>query len=153
VTTLIEDLEPYVPIPGTPEVLLVDLDGTMCLMGDRSPYDWTKVCEDRPNQAVVDMVTLLNEHYEVIFVSGRMEGAREQTEVWLATHAPNIDYVDLFMRPDGDMRQDSDVKTEIFDREIREKYTVAGVFDDRNQVVERWRALGLQVYQVADGNF
>jgi len=26
-------------------------------------------------------------------------------------------------------------------------------FDDRNQVVEMWRGLGLPVYQVADGDF
>jgi hypothetical protein len=45
------------------------------------------------------------------------------------------------------------VKLEIFDREIRERYYVVGVFDDRNKVVSMWRSLGLTVYQVADGDF
>ena len=30
---------------------------------------------------------------------------------------------------------------------------MAGVFDDRVQVVQMWRALGLTVFQVADGDF
>ena len=45
------------------------------------------------------------------------------------------------------------VKREIFDREIRDRYRVVGVFDDRKQVVRMWRALGLTVFQVAEGNF
>ena len=52
-----------------------------------------------------------------------------------------------------DQRKDSVVKVEIFDREIRHAYRVIGVFDDRAQVVRAWRALGLTVFQVADGNF
>jgi hypothetical protein len=45
------------------------------------------------------------------------------------------------------------VKLEIFDREIRHKYNVVAVFDDRRQVVEAWRSLGLSVFQVAPGDF
>ena len=30
---------------------------------------------------------------------------------------------------------------------------MVGVFDDRMQVVRMWRALGLTVFQVADGDF
>ena len=39
-------------------------------------------------------------------------------------------------------------------KEIMEEYDVLCVFDDRNQVVDMWRnGLGLQCFQVADGNF
>ena len=57
------------------------------------------------------------------------------------------------MRATGDPRKDSIVKREIFDREIRDRYRVVGVFDDREQVVQMWRALGLTVFQVAEGDF
>ena len=30
---------------------------------------------------------------------------------------------------------------------------MVGVFDDRDQVVQMWRSLGLTVFQVADGDF
>lgn len=37
----------------------------------------------------------------------------------------------------------------MFEREIRHRYHVVGVFDDRAQVVRMWRALGLTVFHVA----
>ena len=36
---------------------------------------------------------------------------------------------------------------------IRDRWRVVGVFDDRQQVVRMWRALGLTVFQVAEGDF
>ncbi len=33
------------------------------------------------------------------------------------------------------------------------RYTIKFVLDDRNQVVEFWRSLGLTVLQVAEGDF
>ena len=45
------------------------------------------------------------------------------------------------------------VKHELFNKHVRHDYNVRGAFDDRNQVVEMWRAIGLTVFQVADGNF
>jgi hypothetical protein len=57
------------------------------------------------------------------------------------------------MREYGDQRKDSIVKAEIFDQEIRGRYHVVAVFDDRDQVVRMWRSLGLTVFQVAEGNF
>jgi hypothetical protein len=64
-----------------------------------------------------------------------------------------LPYEGLFMRPAGDTRKDSIVKREIFDAEIAHRWRVIGVFDDRRQVVRMWRALGLTVFQVAEGDF
>ena len=36
---------------------------------------------------------------------------------------------------------------------IKDKYRVLFVLDDRNQVVDMWRDIGLTCLQVADGNF
>lgn len=149
------DIVPYVPpIGNVPEVILVDIDGTVALMCNRSPYDETRVCDDRPNVSVIQMVHRLHSTgVGVIFCSGRTDACREATEKWLAEHV-SIEYQALHMRKAGDMRKDSVVKMEIFDQHIRlQRVRVVGVFDDRNQVVEMWRTLGLTVYQVADGNF
>ena len=51
------------------------------------------------------------------------------------------------------MRKDAAVKLEIFDREIRNRWNVVAVFDDRQQVVDAWRSIGLAVFQVAPGDF
>ena len=57
------------------------------------------------------------------------------------------------MRPEGDSRKDSIIKREIFDAEVRDRWRITGVFDDRQQVVRMWRQLGLTVFQVAEGDF
>jgi hypothetical protein len=89
--------------------------------------------------------------FQLIFVSGRFEKYRAQTTEWLARNG--FKEGKLLMRADGDVRKDSTVKREIFDKHIRNYYNVQCVFDDRNQVVEMWRKLGLTVFQVADGRF
>ena len=84
-------------------------------------------------------------------VSGRMDTYRPQTEAWLVKH--KVPYTALFMRPAGDMRKDVLIKQEIYEREIKGKYNVLFVLDDRQQVVYGWRALGLTVFQTAPGDF
>ena len=58
----------------------------------------------------------------------------------------------MFMRPKDDYRKDSLVKKEIYNNELS-KYNVLFVYDDRNQVVDMWRELGVKVFQVEPGNF
>ena len=60
---------------------------------------------------------------------------------------------DLYMRKDGDYRPDCIVKREIYEQEIKDKYDVVGVFEDRDSCVKMWRALGLTCFQVADGSY
>ncbi|AVT31476.1 5'-hydroxyl kinase [Plantactinospora sp. BC1] len=141
------------PSDEVPEIVLVDIDGTVALMAGRSPYDMTRVGEDLPNTAVISAVRAMHAAgYGVVFCTGRDASCREQTQRWLAEHV-DVPYLALHMRAVGDQRRDSVVKREIFDREIRDRYRVVGVFDDRMQVVKMWRGLGLTVFQVAEGDF
>jgi hypothetical protein len=57
------------------------------------------------------------------------------------------------MRPTGDQRKDNIVKRELFDTWVRGKYNVRFCLDDRDQVVEGWRAMGLTCFQVQPGAF
>ena len=57
------------------------------------------------------------------------------------------------MREDTDHRPDWQVKREIYEREIKDKYNVIGVFEDRQQCVDMWRSLGLTCFQVAKGDY
>jgi predicted kinase len=144
--------EPYVAPDGAPRAVMVDIDGTVALMVGRSPYDESRVHEDRPNTAVITAVRAMHSAgHLVLFCSGRTEACRTETENWLRHHV-GIPFEALHMRAVGDARKDAVVKAEIFDRHIRGAYDVVAVFDDRNQVVEAWRAIGLTVFQVAAGN-
>lgn len=143
--------EPWEPTTGLPSVYLVDIDGTVALKGDRDIYDGSKAHLDTPNWNVVKVIHKLQNYLSVIYMSGRGAEHREVTAQWLKDQGLYAD--ELHMRPEGDTRKDSTVKHELFNQHIRGRYNVAGVFDDRNQVVEMWRAIGLTVFQVADGNF
>ncbi|MFI7573631.1 AAA family ATPase [Micromonospora sp. NPDC049497] len=141
------------PSDEPPEIVLVDIDGTVALNVSRSPYDMTRVGEDEPNPAVIAAVRAMHAAgYGVVFCSGRDASARAATEAWLDRHV-KVPYLALHLRAVGDSRKDSVVKREIYEREVADRYRVVGVFDDRMQVVRMWRELGLTVFQVADGDF
>jgi predicted kinase len=163
-------VEPYVAPKDKPKCILVDIDGTMALMNGRGPYDWHRVGEDKPNTPIHFLVDLLEMGFEdrwdgnewrpepiveIVFLSGRDEVCRPETESWLAGHGYGNHK--LFMRPslpDG-VQQPADniVKLALFDEHIRHNYNVQFVLDDRDQVVEMWRSLGLTCLQVNYGNF
>lgn len=142
----------YTPDPTLPPAWMVDLDGTLALMGERSPFDWHRVGEDRLNEPVAEMVDLLGSRSRYIVVlSGRDASCRVATEDWLNDNGVEWDV--LLMRPEGDMRKDAVVKLELFREQIAPRYRVLGVLDDRDQVVEMWRSIGLFCAQVAPGAF
>lgn len=134
-----------------PTAIICDIDGTLAHMEDRIPYDWSKVGEDKVDPIIKSLLDAVQSYCLIILVSGRDEVCREETRKWLGKH--DIPYVRLVMRPEGDIRKDSIVKRELFEKCIRPYYDVEFVLDDRNQVVEMWRSLGLKCLQVAEGDF
>lgn len=141
----------YVPDESRFPAWIVDLDGTLALLGNRRPYDWALVGQDQPNPAVVEVVKALAEANSIIVMSARDGSCLPQTVAWLRVHG--IPYSELHMRAAGDQRKDSIVKAELFDRHVRHRYNVRGVLDDRDQVVALWRGIGLSCMQVAPGAF
>lgn len=149
-----EPPEAYVPKPGATPAIVVDVDGTLALNTGRDIYDLTRVHEDAVNQPVAEFVRHIDDldHRQVIIIcSGREESCRALTEQWLASN--QIPWDVLLMRPTGDRRKDAIVKAELFGQHIRDNYNVRFVLDDRNQVVDMWRSLGLACFQVAPGDF
>ncbi|MFD7669069.1 hypothetical protein [Streptomyces sp. NPDC059788] len=109
--------------------------------------------QDLPNAPVNNVVrALYAAGQRIVFLSGRTDNCRIATEAWLNEYI-GVPYDGPFMRHPGDFRKDSIVKVELFDTRIRDTYNVTCVLDDRTQVVQAWRAFGLTVLQVADGNF
>jgi predicted kinase len=148
--------DPPAYVPGLPNAVLVDLDGTLARMVSRGPFEWDKVGEDEPVSEVVDLVNVLDDSgAEIVFVSGRDGVCYEQTRTWLELHVGRwTRQAHLHMRAPGDMRKDAIVKEEIYRAKIEPFYNVWFVLDDRDQVVEMWRDdLGLRCLQVAPGNF
>lgn len=141
--------EPYVADVTKPTAYIFDIDGTLALMVNRGPFEWSKVIDDVPNEPVVQMARLLHElGHKIIITSGRDSVCREDTELWLSDN--NVSYEALYMRPEGSGDKDTVVKLEIFNENIRNHYDVRGVFDDRLMVARLWHDLGLPLFRVGD---
>lgn len=147
--------EPIKQDESLPNALIVDIDGTVALKGDRDIYNWEKVDLDLPNMPIIRIVNWYSSSgCKIIFLSGRDGRSREKTIKWLKHSIslyPNM--WELYMRTPKDNRKDSIIKKELFDEYIKGKYYINFVLDDRNKIVELWRSIGLTCLQVADGNF
>ena len=147
----------YSPIKYTPKAIIVDMDGTTCKMVSRHPFEFDKVLEDEPHAHVIKLIQLYKlAGYKIIFLSGREKGKEnkcyDDSLTWIKRelgYGPD----EFFMREHKDPREDSEVKEEIFWREIAPYYDVEMVLDDRQSVVEMWRFIGLNCAQVAAGDF
>ena len=132
--------------------IIVDIDGTLAYNdGHRGFFEWGKVGGDRVNTEIADLVNTLSEEYVVVVMSGRDSICRNETEKRLRDN--DIHFDKLFMRKENDMRADEVIKKELFNDNVKGKYYVEFVLDDRNKVVNMWRELGLRCLQVAEGNF
>ncbi len=137
--------------PALPNCYIVDIDGTLAVNTTRSPFAWDRVDEDSIDPAVAMMVEKLGQHDNMIIFSGRSSVCRDLTISWLKQH--NIKYQDLFMRPTHDNRSDDIIKSELYHLNIKGRYNVLGVIDDRPKVCRMWRSLGLTVFQVGNPDY
>lgn len=148
-----QEFAPYDAPHDKPRAILVDIDGTLAHNnGHRSFYDWAKVYDDEVVWVIADLVnSLAQDGFIIVVMSGRDGSCEAETINWLNDNG--IIWDRLHMREAGDQRKDSIVKMELFDKHVRDDYNVEFVLDDRNQVVDAWRAIGLTCLQVAPGNF
>ncbi len=138
--------ERYVNTLGA-KAALFDIDGTLAVMGKRSPSAWKEVGIDGVNAPVRDLLLMMQADYKILVFSGRDSICRSETEEWLALHG--IRYSELHMRPEGDMRKDVEVKREFYDV-CKERYDIIYAVDDRPQVCRLWHELGLTLLKVGD---
>ena len=145
------------------KTILFDIDGTLADLNGREKFlkqenpDWknfnAKIEEDVPNTPVVELYRTLYESgkFEIILVSGRQERFRKVTETWLAWH--EIPFDTLLMRPDADQRPDSAVKQDILNALKAQGKEILFCVDDRQSVVDMWRANGITCLQCQKGNY
>ncbi len=145
------------------KTVLFDIDGTLADIEHRRHYvegdtqNWTAFFDemgtDTVNAPVVDLYNVLWAHpdYECIVLSGRPANFRALTETWFTWN--EIPFSRIEMRGAKDNRRDDLVKQEILDRLLAEGKEIAFVVDDRQQVVDMWRANGITCFQCDVGDF
>lgn len=128
---------------------IFDLDG--CIADDRRrrtliSKGWDSYHEDAINDPVVNGDVLRNHikagHF-IEFVTARPEKYREATRHWIANHfGVHAFNSNLWMRPEEDHRDSVELKREVVTKHIVAEAVVAA-YDDREDVVEMYRSLGI----------
>lgn len=153
---VIREYDPTNADPDLNPVIVVDLDGTVAMKSDRSPYDYSRVYEDSVVEDVMEVVqSVVNrpEKVDLVFLSGRNEDCREQTTKWIDDKLNLSVPYDLHMRPSTEPNDpDFYVKDRLFEEHLSHR-RVYCILDDRRQVVQMWRTKGLTVFDVAGNKF
>ena len=146
--------------------IIVDMDGTLANITERvelansqkdpitGKMNWDTFLDpevmrnlDQPNTDVVLLVRSLAETgHRILITSARNERHRDVTEWQLKTW--QVPYIQLHLRADEDYRQDAIIKSEILEKIKDDGFNPTVAIDDRNQVVQNWRKLGLKCWQV-----
>ena len=148
------------------EAVIFDIDGTLADLTHRlhlvgnGKRQWGMffkgIPDDTPIKPIVDLASALIRSNEkaILFVTGRPERTRMDTVTWLLKHGLEVEFKTcLFMRKDGDGREDHIVKREILNDIRNAGFEPVLVFDDRQSVVDMWRRQGIRVAQTAPGDF
>jgi hypothetical protein len=146
--------------------IIFDLDGTLADISVRrklatkpnGKMDWDIFLDpdniklDVPNDTVVKMAQLFaGDGFNIIIFSGRSDKTKHTTLDWLVHN--KVPFNKLVMRDRvRHFMPDNDLEKQLLNEHV-DIDDVFLVVDDRQQVVDMWRSLGLNVFQVADGNF
>ena len=137
-----------------------DLDGTLADVEHRKHHvrgknrDWPaffKECtDDGPNKPVIAaLLALKAAGHRIEIWSGRSDEVKAETLAWL--EANGIDPALLTnMRPEKDYQPDDALKRQWL---LAADTRPDAIYDDRNKVVDMWRAEGIPCFQVAPGDF
>jgi len=145
--------------------IIVDVDGTISNCEHRINFaktqDWDEFhsrCDcDEQIKENLDVVAGLADTFEIILVTGRPEKYRQQTETWLKDQMVYHLITDVLMRPKDDYSPDGVMKegliTEYFGSLSTALEKVTVILDDRDKVVDHFRGLGFNVWQVAESGY
>jgi hypothetical protein len=131
---------------------VIDIDGVLADVRhrlkylDRRPKDWGRFFaaapQDPPLQAGLDAVRQLAEVYEIVYLSGRPEHCRSDTERWFEQH--DVPPGELHLRPPQDRGPAKEVKLRVL-RRLQQRAPVALMVDDDPDVLETARLAGFDV--------
>lgn len=142
----------YTPDFAKPRAIIFDLDGTLFDNSQRHAFDWSKVLDDTPRDSVVELFKMyVDRGYACITVSGR-DGVSEEDSIKALNNA-GLFPAAHYQRAAGDSRSDDIVKEEIFWQQIEPNWCAVRAIDDRQKVVDMWRRIGLECWQVQPGDF
>ena len=85
--------------------------------------------------------------YKIVICTARTKATEEETKAWFELNNIDCSKYDFYFRDNEDRRKDHIVKEEMW-RDISTKYFIHSLYDDRVQVINHARSLGLNVFAV-----
>lgn len=140
---------------------IFDLDGTISNDWQRVHFakkgDWDNYNKltniDYPFKDVVRLMYCIERlGYRIIILTGRPGSKRKETKDWLRSHNINCHRLIMKTKELLDMPTD-EWKKQIYLDDLKENYSVYGVFEDRDKLVDMWRELGLTCFQTKNGEY
>jgi len=144
-------------------VIVVDLDGTLYNSSQRNHLaqagQWDEFhkasANDDPYNDVLNLINQMSEMHNIIGCTGRTNAHRQITFDWLMDHGVSMDH--LLMRPDNNFESDTIIKPKLLEEFLEKnnlsKESVLFILEDRDKMVERWRDLGYNCWQVRPGGY
>ena len=146
--------ERFSGVPPPRPIAVLDIDGVLADVRhrlhflERSPKNWdgffAGITADPPLGVGLALAQELAREHEIVYLTGRPERTRADTESWLGQHA--LPPGRLLMRGDGDRRPARMAKAALL-RRLGGDRTVAVVVDDDPAVCDTLRAAGWPVLQ------
>ena len=132
--------------------VVIDMDSTMCFNTTKRPWFGDGAAEgminDVPNEGVQTLIYFLQNHTNIVVVTGRDTSQKEVTLKWLQNHGINPS--ELCFRKEGDYRKGVEVKKELIEQ-VLEHYNIIAIFEDCEPIVQMYREMGLTVLQPNKG--
>ena len=98
---------------------------------------------------IFQALTNVSQGNRVEIWTARSESVRDKTERWLRRNLFDAQSIPLRMRAKGDVRPDTEVKGDWMEKYGKPQL----VFDDRNKMVDWWRAQGIVCCQVKESDY
>lgn len=129
-------------------IIICDIDGTIAILGDRDYRDMTTVANDGVNMTVRAIVRAFADDHSIVFMTGRTEDARQDTESWFKENG--IPYDLLIMKSADEQLKNVQFKEMAYGRllEANPKTKVTLALDDYSAVIEMWESKGIMTARV-----
>lgn len=146
------------------KIVIFDIDNTIANIDHRlhylakNPVDFesfsAECVNDTPIEEMVDLLATLSIKYDIYFFTGREKRYKQETLKFILEVLDNSSFTysqrnlkKIHMRPDGDLREDTQIKKEMLMGIDSTK--IAFALDDRDSVVKMFRSMGIRCLQVA----
>lgn len=133
--------------PFRQEVIVCDMDHTLCHANGRKVFDYEKVDTDKPDFETIVLVQAYLKYtgFKLVIVTAREDigNCKWKTAEWLTKQ--DLHPIAVILKPKGDHRPSEQAKKDLIENHVIPYYNVKMIFEDSTRCAEMYRAMGFKV--------